>query len=153
MNRSVGIYILAVTLAALGNGCSGIKTDANATGLETLARCPDRPNCVSSEASDANHAVESMQLKGDTATGWEGVRRVVGRWPRTGIVKATDRYLHVECKSRVFGFVDDLELLLDPVTGEVAIRSASRVGYSDLGVNRRRVEALRQELREEGIIH
>lgn len=153
MNRSMGIYILAVTLAALSNGCSGFRTDANATGLEKLAGCPDRPNCVSSEAPDAKHAVEPLRLKGDSATAWEVVREIVGSQPRTRIVKASDRYLQVECKSRLFGFIDDLELRLDPATGVVGIRSASRVGYSDLGVNRRRVEALRQMLRDAGSIH
>jgi uncharacterized protein (DUF1499 family) len=61
-------------------------------------------------------------------------------------------YLHAEVKSRVFRFVDDLELLLDPASGVVGIRSASRVGYSDLGVNRRRVETLRQQLIQAGVI-
>jgi uncharacterized protein (DUF1499 family) len=77
---------------------------------------------------------------------------VVDSLPRSTIVKKTDTYLHAEFRSRVFRFVDDLELLLDPATGVVAIRSASRIGYSDLGVNRRRVATLRQKLTQNGII-
>ena len=77
---------------------------------------------------------------------------VVDQLPRSTIVEATDRYLHVECKSRLFRFIDDLELLLDPVTRVIAIRSAARVGKSDLGVNRRRVETLRKKLKEDGLI-
>jgi len=117
-----------------------------------MADCPDRPNCVSSEAQDAKHTIDPFRLKGNPAVGWDAIVSVVINLPRSEVVKQTDRYLHTECKSRLFGFVDDLELRLDPMTGVVAIRSASRVGYSDWGVNRRRVEALRQILRQDGII-
>jgi uncharacterized protein (DUF1499 family) len=59
-------------------------------------------------------------------------------------------YLHAVCRSRLFGWADDLELRIDTEAGVVHVRSASRVGYSDLGVNRRRVERLRAALREQG---
>jgi uncharacterized protein (DUF1499 family) len=61
-------------------------------------------------------------------------------------------YLHAECASAVFGFVDDLELQLRASEGRIAVRSASRLGRSDLGVNRRRVEALRSELARQGVV-
>jgi len=61
-------------------------------------------------------------------------------------VKETSDYLHAECRSAWFGFVDDLELHLRPSEASIAVRSASRLGYSDLGVNRRRVEDLRASL-------
>jgi uncharacterized protein (DUF1499 family) len=118
-----------------------------------MADCPDRPNCVSSEAQDANHAIDPFRIKGDSAEGWHAIARVVSNLPRSTLVKETERYLHAECKSRLFGFIDDLELHLNPTTGVVAVRSASQVGYSDLGVNRRRVEALRQALKRDGIIY
>ena len=84
--------------------------------------------------------------------GWAAAAGVVASLPRSTIVEKTDTYLHAAFKSRVFRFVDDLELLLDPATGIVAVRSASRTGYSDLGVNRRRVEALREKLTQKGIV-
>ena len=153
MNRVWGIYLLSLTLAALLNGCSGTQADDKLAGIEGLAECPQRPNCVSSEARDARHAIAPMQLKGAATGGWDVVRKVVGDLPRTTIVAETDRYLHAECTSRLFGFIDDLELQLDPETGVIAVRSASRIGYSDLGVNRRRVENLRAELKKNGVIH
>ena len=61
-------------------------------------------------------------------------------------------YLHAECRSAVFGFVDDLELNLRPAEGIIAVRSASRLGYSDLGVNRKRIETLRTALIRQGIV-
>ena len=72
--------------------------------------------------------------------------------PRTRIVSETDEYLHAECSSAVFGFVDDLELYLRPTHDVIAIRSAARLGHSDFGVNRKRVENLRLLLRNQGVI-
>jgi uncharacterized protein (DUF1499 family) len=76
----------------------------------------------------------------------------VAALPRTRIVADTGSYLHAECRSALFGFVDDLELQLRPDRSLIAVRSASRVGYSDLGANRRRVEELRSELARRGIV-
>jgi uncharacterized protein (DUF1499 family) len=154
MNRNMGICILSVMLAAVVGGCSGMKSDGTALASEPLAGCPDRPNCVSSQSQDPEHAISPMHLKGEDRTvGWNAVRGVVGSLSRCTLVKATDDYLHAECRSRLFGFVDDLEFQLDPVTGVIAVRSAARVGYSDFGVNRRRVEALRKKLRGKGVIY
>ena len=63
------------------------------------------------------------------------------------MVSESPGYLHVECRSKIFGFVDDLEFQLQAAQGLIAVRSASRTGYYDFGVNRRRVEALRAALR------
>jgi len=118
-----------------------------------MADCPRRPNCVSSEARDPRRAVEGFHLKGsDRAAAWNTVVKMVTELPRTEIIQATDRYLHVTCQSRVFGFIDDLELQLTPETGRIAVRSASRSGYYDLGVNRKRVEMLRTKLKRQGLI-
>jgi uncharacterized protein (DUF1499 family) len=76
----------------------------------------------------------------------------VAALPRTKIVTATDDYLHAECRSAVFGFVDDLELHLRPAQSSVAVRSAARLGRSDFGVNRRRVENLRSILQRQGVV-
>ncbi len=70
---------------------------------------------------------------------------------RMRVVSASDDYLHAEERSRLFRFVDDLELLAAP-DGELIVRSASRVGRSDLGVNRRRVERLRALLERSGLL-
>ena len=73
--------------------------------------------------------------------------------PRVNIVRKTDDYLHAECKSAWLGFVDDLELHWRPSDGMIAVRSASRLGYGDFGVNRRRVEVIRGILIKRGIVH
>lgn len=151
--QSMRIYFLLVTLAAFINGCSGTKSNRSSVDIEVLAGCPDRPNCVSSQSPDARHAIEPFRLKGDPITGWNAITGIIENLPRTTIVKITKHYLHAECKSRLFGFIDDLELKLDTETGIIDIRSASRTGYHDFGVNRRRVSGLRQMLKNEGLIH
>ena len=111
-----------------------------------LSHCPSSPNCVSSDATDSRHRIPALQLAVAPAEAWRSVREVVMKLPRTRIVDETEDYLHAEYRSAVFGFVDDLELQLRPSERIIAVRSASRLGYSDLGVNRRRVEALRENL-------
>jgi uncharacterized protein (DUF1499 family) len=111
-----------------------------------LAPCPGSPNCVSSQADDGAHRVAPLTFAGEPAEAWARLRAVLGGMPRTRVVTATETYLHAECASRVFRFVDDVEFLLDRDARVIHVRSGSRAGHSDLGVNRRRVEAIRQAM-------
>jgi uncharacterized protein (DUF1499 family) len=117
-----------------------------------LAPCPPSPNCVSSDAADAAHQTFAFEIALPAAEAWRTARQTVASLPRTKIISETDDYLHAECSSAFFGFVDDLELHLRPQQSLVAVRSASRLGYSDFGVNRKRVERLRSELAKLGVI-
>ncbi|MEW6305329.1 MAG: DUF1499 domain-containing protein [Verrucomicrobiota bacterium] len=110
-----------------------------------LSPCPTSPNCVGSEDSDPAHRVEPIPFKGSAGDALRALKGAVTAQSRTRIVTETNRYLHVEFRSAVFRFVDDVEFLIDDTNHVIHVRSASRVGYSDLGVNRRRVERLRQE--------
>jgi len=109
-----------------------------------LAPCPDKPNCVCSTApADDPHAVAPLPLPlGVDALAL--VRRVVSTLPRTTEVGADATSVHFTCTTAVLRFVDDLQFEVDEDAGVVHVRSASRLGYSDLGVNRERVEQLRQ---------
>lgn len=111
-----------------------------------LEDCGWRPNCVSSNASNPRRRIGPWRLAAAPDDVWQAVRNLVSATPRTRIVAEKDWYLHAEVRSRRLGFVDDLELALDPGEALLAVRSASRLGYSDRGVNRRRVERLRHEL-------
>ena len=118
-----------------------------------LPPCPSRPNCVSSDADPGDsHHVAPLELAIPAAEAWRLVRQVIEEQVRTRIVARTHNSFHAECRSRMFRFVDDLELRLRAAEGLIAVRSASRLGYSDLGVNRKRVEALRAELKKRGVI-
>lgn len=117
-----------------------------------LAPCPDKPNCVCSEARDPRHAIAPLELRGDPGDAWTAIRALIAELPRTRIISSDEGYLHAEFRTRLFRFVDDLELLLDTDAAQVAVRSASRVGHSDLGTNRKRVETLRGMLAERGVV-
>lgn len=114
--------------------------------------CPPSRNCVSTEAESEIHYVAPFVLAVNTIDGWREVHRAVGGLPRTRIVQESGHYLRAECKSSFFRFVDDLELRLVEPEGIIAVRSSSRVGYFDFGVNRKRVENLRRDLTSGGII-
>ncbi len=97
-----------------------------------------------SDCGGRRHGIAPLPLGGRPAeVVWQAVKAAVAALPRHEIVTETESYLHVDCRSAIFGFADDLELNLRPDDGVIAVRSASRLGYSDLGVNRRRVEFLR----------
>ncbi|MGR8940976.1 MAG: DUF1499 domain-containing protein [Gammaproteobacteria bacterium] len=117
-----------------------------------LPLCPNSPNCVSSQATDADHFIAPFKIKGTPENAFAALKTALLRQSRTVITEATDTSLHAEATSLIFRFVDDVDALLDADAGVIHIRSASRVGYSDLGVNRRRVEALRAALQQAGVI-
>jgi uncharacterized protein (DUF1499 family) len=113
-----------------------------------LKPCPNSPNCVSSDSTDDNHAVAALKFIGPPGKAWQAARAALLTLPRTKIVTDTGQTLHAECKSAIFGFVDDVDFELRADQGIIAVRSASRLGYSDFGVNRRRIEAVRSAFSE-----
>jgi uncharacterized protein (DUF1499 family) len=133
--------------------CSGNRPLNLGVSDGALALCPDKPNCVSSDAKDTKHQIQNYTLALVTDEAWQAVRESVLKLSRTKIVSESDGYLHAECRSAVFGFVDDLELYLRPGTGFIAIRSAARLGTSDFGVNRKRIEQLRLMLTDHGVLN
>ena len=150
MPRGVKLLLVVVALPPLVFAVLGWwsgRMDSRAGGITggRLAACGAAPNCVVSEnvaVTDAVHAVAPFEGARDLDWGTvEGAVRAAGG----RILSSRDDYLHATFTSRVFRFVDDLELRRDGDT--LHWRSASRVGYSDLGANRKRIEALRAGLR------
>ncbi|MEA1948105.1 MAG: DUF1499 domain-containing protein [Thermodesulfobacteriota bacterium] len=152
MCRSIQLCLKLALILFMVNGCSGKRPDEMGIDPSGLRGCPKSPNCVSSEAKDAKHSIEWFRLKGNPTVSWPIIQYEIASMPRWTIVTATDTYIHVECKSRIFRFIDDLELYLNSSNGIISIRSASRVGYWDFGANRRRVEFFRSELRTKQLI-
>ena len=113
-------------------------------GTGRLAPCKSTPNCVSSQADpkDEEHYIAPISLKGDPIA---AVRKAVESLPRTTVVQVEPDYLYAEFRSKLMGFVDDVEFYCDGKA--IQVRSASRLGYSDLGVNRKRIEAIREAFR------
>ena len=111
-----------------------------------LRPCGAKPNCVCSQDASPEHRIEPLAFQGTQAEAMAQLKKVLTAQPHTTITIETDNYLRAECKSALFGFVDDVEFLVDESAHVIQVRSASRQGYSDLGVNRKRVEALRAAL-------
>jgi uncharacterized protein (DUF1499 family) len=130
-------------LAVMMVGCSGSRPSQIGVTAGRLTTCPDSPNCVSSQSTDPRHAISPLRYEGPMEKARERLIGTVSGMKRSRIVVAEERYLRAEFTSALFRFVDDVEFLLDDGTKIIHVRSASRVGYSDLGVNRKRVEEVR----------
>jgi uncharacterized protein (DUF1499 family) len=134
----------AVPLLILGGvlllaGCGAPRPGRLAPPGSPLQPCPSTPNCVSTEASDARHAMPPLRYTGALQQAQARARAALLADLRTRIVTERPGYLHAEARSRVFRFVDDVEVMVDSAAGLVRFRSASRVGRGDLGVNRARM--------------
>jgi uncharacterized protein (DUF1499 family) len=108
-----------------------------------LQPCPDSPNCVSSQSTDAEHGIAPLTFTGDPAAAIANLQKVILAMPRAKIITAEGNYLYAEFTSAFMGYVDDVEFFANPEQGIIEVRSASRLGKSDLGVNRERVETIR----------
>ena len=113
-----------------------------------LPRAKRTPNCVSSQSdpSDAEHYIEPIRFKGTASDAMAAVRKAVEGMERATVIRHEGNYLYAEFKSKLLGFVDDVEFTYDATAGVIHVRSASRLGRKDFGVNRARVEALRSRL-------
>lgn len=109
-----------------------------------LAPCPDSPNCVSSQADDPSQKMEAISYTTNSAAAMQALKASLQELPRTKVVTETENYLHAESRSLIFRFVDDIEFYIDEADQLIHFRSASRVGRSDLGVNRQRMERIKK---------
>ena len=105
-----------------------------------LIACPESPNCVSSYESSEEHSIAA--LDGNLSQ----IQQILVAMDGANIVKQSSNYLYAEFTSSLMGYVDDVEFLYDAASNTTQVRSASRVGYSDMGANRSRVEAIRMQL-------
>jgi uncharacterized protein (DUF1499 family) len=113
-----------------------------------LPPCPDSPNCVSTlaPAQDSRHAIIPYRYSKTRSDAKTALKTVIAGLPRTKLVQEDDAYLHYEFTSLLLRFVDDVEFLFDDETKTLNFRSASRTGYGDFGVNRRRMEDIRSRI-------
>ena len=148
------VIIVALVIALLAAGQMGMLRGAAPTdlGLKNGQLKPpaNNPNSVSSQASrHPNHLfrayadIAPLAYTGDGATAFARAVSIVKGMPGTTVVEEKPGYLYAQCQTRWLKFTDDLELALDESARVIHVRSASRLGKSDLGVNRKRVEAIR----------
>ena len=131
-----------LSIIPLISACAGEPSNNIGIRENRLVPCPESPNCVSSFENDATHKIQPI------AADLNQIAQVMVRLNAANIVNASDNYLHVEFTSRIMRYVDDVEFLYDETIGITHVRSASRVGYTDLGANRKRVEKIRELIKQ-----
>jgi uncharacterized protein (DUF1499 family) len=141
--RFIGATLIVAAVSWATLGFAGTPQNLGAKNGE-LSACPNSPNCVSTRAKDAEHAIAPLRYGTSREEAVQKLTAVIRSLPRTKIVTSSTEYLHVEFTSKIFRFVDDVEFLFDDRIKVIHFRSASRVGYSDLGVNRKRMEDIRR---------
>lgn len=152
MADAVSLTTPVATLPGLGGLFTGTPpADLGLHGTQ-LSSCPPSPNCVSTAAAndDGEHYIAPLEYTAAQDAVREQLVAILKNQPRTAIVEQTDDYILVEFTSRLMGFVDDAEFYFLPDDHTIAMRSAARLGESDLGVNRRRLEQFRLALQSLG---
>lgn len=146
MQRNRTIFAAMLLTPLLLAGCGSVPERNYPALMESgLPDCPDSPNCVKTGDSSDSHRIDDIQLEGDWPQQKQAIIAAATSMDRTRLVEEEPYYLRFEATSLLMRFVDDLEVLYRPEHG-LEIRSASRVGHSDFGVNRERVETLRAKL-------
>ncbi|MBL1142780.1 MAG: DUF1499 domain-containing protein [Proteobacteria bacterium] len=142
MIKKTGVLFIVCTLIF----CSGCANSEVLT--EADVECPDSPNCVSSKAAKPEHFIEPFTFEDTHGEAMKRLKSALLNEKRTTIVSEKDDYLHAEIRSFIFRFVDDVEFTLLVEEGVIHLRSSSRTGYSDFGVNRRRMERIRKRFQK-----
>ena len=136
-----------VFFSALLNLSEGVEdVMASDKEWERFKECPPTPNCVSSETQSKARFIKRFKTGDRPEEFWELLTDILEKTSNCRMISQDNNYIHAEFRTRLLRFVDDVEFRLEAETSEIAVRSASRLGYSDLGTNRRRLESLRREL-------
>ncbi|MEM9531168.1 MAG: DUF1499 domain-containing protein [Pseudomonadota bacterium] len=152
--KTVLIIVLLLVLAMVGAMFwAGSKSRSEAPTLgasnDQFVPCPDTPNCLSSDATDDAHRFAALALAADAS--WASIVAEVKQLPGVTVVEESAGYVRAEAKSSIFGFIDDLEV--QQRGNQLAVRSASRVGKSDMGANLKRLTELESRLKAAGIVN
>ena len=142
------VTIITVNLAA----CTGTKSSQTTLSPDIIPICPTSPNCVSSDGTDSEHYIAPFTYIRSSEEAWLATREVATSLSRSKILQERPNYLHIEVRSAFFRFTDDLKLQLRTSDNQIAVYSSSRLGQSDFGVNRDRVEEIREKLIKRNVI-
>ena len=143
----------ALLLALLLTGCAEMPdNNVDPATVTELASCPSSPNCVCSTDTGGSHHIDPLAVSGKLDAAWQTLRDILGADGSISIVASDGHYIRAEAKTRFMRFTDDVEFLLDHEAGVIDVRSASRVGHSDFGKNRKRLEGIRSAMRDAGAI-
>ena len=107
-----------------------------------LHPCPKSPNCVSTQATENKHKINPINFSGSLNEAKDKIVNIISSLKRSKIITNKDNYIHAEFRTATFKFVDDVEFLFDESEKIIHFRSRARLGYSDMGVNRKRMETI-----------
>ena len=141
---------IVLTSLLIFTGCTGTMPKL---GIENgrLKPCPKTPNCVNSQIKDEKHFIEPILITATPPEAKTYILKILNELNQSKIIEVDDNYIRAEFTSKIFRFVDDVEFYFPDTKSQelfIHVRSASRVGYSDLGVNRKRIEQIRSKLKE-----
>ena len=142
------IFIGAAVIFFVFSLCLAGTPDNLGLNNQFLSPCPRTPNCVSSQEKNLQHSVLPITFEGSLKLAKERLNRVINSMRGSRILKQDDLYWHVEFTTQILRYIDDVEFYFDGSQSLIHLRSASRKGYWDLGVNRRRVETIRAKFEE-----
>lgn len=140
--------ICRLMMAFILTGTASAGVENIGTMEDKLTPCPDSPNCVSTQSEEKRHAMKPLPYLQTREASREKILGILKDMKRTKMIKLTEFYIHVECRTALFRFVDDVEFFLDETTRGIHFRSASRVGYYDFGMNRRRMKRISEKYLE-----
>ena len=142
------IFTGAAVIFLVFSHCQARVPDNLGLKNQLLSPCPGTPNCVSSQEKNLLHLIQPIIFEGSLELAKERLYRVINSMRGTRIITQEDVYWHVEFTTQLLRFIDDVEFYFDESQSLIHVRSASRQGYWDLGVNRRRVETIRSRFEE-----
>jgi len=156
INRSLLTIVLLLLVAIIWVGVrialpdtptifAGTRRDNLGVSLGKLASCPSTPNCVSSQSADAEHYIEPFTYQASATEAIAKLKTIIESQERAKLIAETENYLYAEFTSRWMGYVDDVEFYANEKDKTIEVRSASRLGESDLGVNRQRIERIKSQ--------
>lgn len=146
--RIVAVFIVLAICAVIWMATNSWYTTAKSSFDRTtqkFAPCPPSPNCVSTQAdpTDKEHSIAPIAFTGSAAEAKARLLALLQKMPRTTLLTDEDHYIHVEMRTALMRYVDDVEFFVDSSSNTIQFRSASRIGYGDMGTNRKRMEELR----------
>jgi len=148
MNKKIAVVLLSFIFFT---GCYGSRPELGINNGQFIL-CKKTPNCVNSQATDEKHFIEPIHFIGERQGAQDRLLKILKNWKRTNIIVVQQNYIRVEFTSQIFRFVDDVEFYFPSTkAGKLTlhVRSASRVGHSDFGVNRKRIEQIRNQFHPE----
>ena len=142
MNKKFRVFYILLAVSIISS-CAG-KTPAT---IGKFSDCPDKPNCVSTKSINKKVYIDPIKYTGSRDDAKRLLISAILSYGSSKIQKDQDAFVHVEFVSEIFGFVDDVEFYFSK-PGIIDFRSASRIGYSDLGINRNRMESIRKKFND-----